>query len=173
MASKNIPCGCIKNYFNLDVSFTDCNHILIQDQSEWMQESGYTTPSSFDVTMTVEKWGASITKQISPFSSTTFSVEDFGLSCFGDDILCITTESCGIKYTRKKAMICGVECKIHGLIANADTDEKYEIANKLMIKLESVKINIEFERYDIATDLLETIKKQLKNLDCGSNCGCS
>lgn len=164
--------SCIKNYFNVNLKFTDCEHLQLQDTSEWMEGDAYTIPDEYEVELTVEGWRKTIKKKISPKKVTTFAANEFELSCFSDDILCITTQSCGIKYTKKKVMLCGIECKIKSLLANAKTDEDFEVANNFLLKLDSIKINVELDRTELASNLLEALKQQLRKYDCDAHCGC-
>lgn len=171
MAHKD--CGCIKNYFDIHLEFLDCKHIKIADQSEWMQGDAYVIPKEYNANFNIKTWRSekAITIPINGFK--VYSAQDFGLECFGDDILCITTESCGVKYTIQKALICQSECKVQELIANAKSIEDYDIANDFYLKIESIKANVMLNRIDAASDLLETLKKQLKRYECNAHCGCS
>lgn len=170
MAQKE--CGCIKNYFDVHLEFLDCKHIKITDQSEWMQDEAYIIPKEYDATFEIKTWRSSKNVKIPTNGFKIYSSDDFGLECFGDDILCITTQSCGIKYTIQKALICESECKIQELIANAKSNEDYETANDFYLKTESIKANIAIGRNEVASDLLETLKKQLRRYECNAHCGC-
>jgi hypothetical protein len=171
MATKN---SCIKNYFNVNLNFTDCQHIQLQDTSEWMQGDAYVIPDEYEVSLTMESWRKTIKRNISAKKVALFSAQEFDLESFGDDILCITVDSCGVKYTKKKALLCGLECKVMSLLAQAKGDEDFNTANHLLLQLESIKINVELDRISIAEDLLEAVKKQLKKYNCDdySHCGC-
>lgn len=165
-------CGCIKNYFDVSISFSDCNHIIIQDQSEWMSDENFIIPTSYDVILKIEGINKSISKTINPGMNVIVSADDFGVSCFDNDILCVSTESCGVKYNKKKALVCNLECKAKGFLANASTYEQFDIANMLLLKIESIKINIEYGRSDLANLLLKAVESQLNKLNCNAHCGC-
>jgi hypothetical protein len=165
-------CGCIKNYFDVHVEFLDCKHLKVQDQSEWMQDEAYNTPKEYDATFTIKTWRATKSVTIPTNGFKVYKAQDFGLECFGDDILCIEANSCGVKYTIQKALLCQSECKVQELLASAKNTEDYDVANKFASIIESIKANVALNRTDVASDLLETLKKQLKRYDCNAHCGC-
>ena len=165
-----MDCGCIKNYFDASVIFTDCAHIEISDRSEWMSGGNY-THSSYMVELKLGS-GKAITKEISAGSPITVSADEFGLSCFNEDYIALNVESCGVKYSKKKALICDVECKVKSLLASAVTTEQFNTANLFMLKIEAIKLNLEYGRDRIANDILQAVKSQLKTLDCNAHCGC-
>ena len=169
-----MACSCIKNFFDVNIEFTDCSTLVINDMSEWMRGDEYSLPISYTVDLTLKSWDKTTTVTIKANSSNVFTSKDlFGLDCFGDDILCLTTESCGVKYTKSKALICESECKVKGLLANAKTESDFEIANGLLLIAKSIKFNVDFDRLSVAEQLLETLKSKLKKMDCGKiHCGC-
>lgn len=169
-----MSCSCIKKHYDIHLSFKDCKTMVYEDQSDWMQGEAYEgRPPSYEVRVYVPTKKKEYVLNLDPSKRNYItSVELFGTSeptCLPDDIYCFTTESCKIIYKVNRAFVCRAECKLRELTGKARTKSDWDEVMLYKGMLESVKVNAEMGRYDLAKDLLQIVNKKLKHLTC-ANC---
>lgn len=168
-----MACGCIKKIFDLYVTFTDCKHIVIEDQSVWMTDLGYEIPETLNVKIRSELRGTEIEKDLYLNKRNIYdSIDLFNSSqqeCFADDIFCFTTESCGNILVTSRAYLCSALCKIDVLTSRAKSTEDFKQISELKRMAEGIQIDVKLGKVDSAKELLKLLNRKLSHLTCG-NC---
>jgi len=165
-----LDCSCIKGNFDFTLDNLGCDTILIEDMSDWMNEDYYELPTTYDVeVLTPGKKVAKIV-QIKPDQRNRFSPSDFGQGgkYFLDGIYCFTTTSCGVKYTRNKAVVCAIECCLNDLISKSSPDTDFKEINRIKLLTEGIRTNAELGKLNKANELYDIVQKFLRRLNC--NC---
>lgn len=169
-----MACGCIKKIFDLYVDFTDCKHIVIEDQSVWMSDLGYEKPDTINIKIKSELRGTEIEKDLYLNKRNIYdSIDLFNSSqieCLGDDIFCFTTYSCGHELKITRAYICTALCKIDTLTSRAKTVEDFKQISELKRMAEGILIDVKLGKVESAKELLKLLNRKLSHLTCG-NCG--
>ena len=163
-----MQCGCIKNIYNAYVSNNGCKELIYEDSSLWMEETGYSIPESYDVTITTPN-GAVKTLDLKVGCRNKITSADLFTSnglCLEDGIYCFEVESCGVKYKINKAFLCNTECSLSKFIALNDNLDKVVYYNSL---IEAVKSNAELGNVIEANKILDYLNRQFENLNC-ENC---
>lgn len=163
-------CSCIKREdqaFDFVLSTYDCKGLVFTDTTNWMEEDGYAVPSEQELEIVLPNKSTVKTKFI-PKSSTKFSSQElFGTKCLPDGIYCFKVESCGQKYTRNKAVVCTLRCRLDNLIAKS---EDWETINKLSNLIDSIEVNSEMGMELNAKELFKVVSKELDIHSC--QCAC-
>lgn len=165
-----MACGCIKKDFDIYVTYTDCKHIVIEDQSRWMEDAGYTRPESLTMKIRLESRGKEITQEIFTNKRNILnSIDLLGTTeeqCLSDDIYCFTVDSCGLTYSVSRAYLCNTLCKIDQLTAKAKDAIDYENIRLLRSLAEAVEINTKIGKVQAASELLKDLTRRLAHLTC-------
>lgn len=166
-----MACGCIKKIFDLYVTYTDCKHIVLEDQSVWMGGAGYEKPEFIEVTIRSESRGTEITKDLYLNKRNIYSSIDLFYStekkCLLDDIYCFSVISCENTYKVSRAYLCNTLCKIDQLVSRAKTTADYDQITLLKRMAEGVEINTRIGKIEAAKELLKDLTKKLDHLTCG------
>lgn len=159
--------GCIKKNFDLFITYTDCKHIVIEDQSRWMTDIGYDKPETIDVVIRLDNRGLEVTKPIYTERRNILTTIDlFGTTeeqCFVDDIYCFIVESCGLTYTISRAYLCNTLCKIDQLVARSPDDRSLD---NLRVQAQAIEINARLGKTQTASELFKSLNKKLENITC-------
>lgn len=164
-----MKCSCIKNNFDLYVGHTDCNTLILEDQSTWMSDDGYEIPDQYEITLELP----SINKKVSLFIDTNkrnvFKSEDIlgrpDLK-FEDQFLCIKTSSCGVDYTINRIYLCNTSCKIDSFVSRAKSEVEIEKALDFSYLRDAVSTNVKIGRMAQAKELFQHLKKKLEYVQC-------
>lgn len=164
-------CSCIRNNFNFNIKVLSCGELLFEDLSEWMTEDYYVIPDEYEIKIKLPS-DTEISIFVDTEKATKISSSDlFYTACFPDGIYCFSTESCGKKYTRNRAIVCNTECRLANLIREASKEnnkEKWDEVIKLKASLDAVYTHAELNNFELANDEYKILKKKLDNLNC--NC---
>lgn len=105
---------------------------MYQDLSDWMDE--YTKPDTYIITLTPPS-GTSTTLEIATEGVSVINPGELGVGSNIDGVYCFTTVSCGVTYTKTRAITYTLQCKLDHMIAQginypaqlkeASTIEKY------------------------------------------------
>ena len=170
-----MSCSCIKgegSKFDINLDMLDCQTLYLTDLSNWNTGGGYELPTTYSIKVTLPTSNKEVTIEVKPQESTILKGEDLEVGeCFPDGIYCFSTESCGVIYTRNKAITCLTECRIERLTEKLAKQEvrldKYvEITNYLTI----IKSSAESGQPKKAAELYKILQKELDNLDCECSC---
>lgn len=156
-------CSCIKKSnlnFNVQVDFVSEDSINLLDVSDWNKSVEYEIPNTFTVTISNDE----VSKEIllKPLQLNNITSKDTGFK-FCDGIYCLVTESCGVKYTRRFALLDKAEC---GVMKIASKD--FDLALKLRSYLDIIRNYSEFHDLEKAKEYYKILQKQLSLYDC--NC---
>jgi hypothetical protein len=170
-----MACACIQNNFDLTVDHLDCRTLVIEDHSKWISGAGYDKPETIDLIVSVPSRATERLLTIQTGRRTTVTtVGLFGTlepQCFPDEVYCFSAESCGIKYSLSRGVLCTMECKITSLISKAKTDEDFRDLLRFQTMLDGIYVNAELGKVETASELYKLLKRQIEHLDCGT-CGC-
>jgi len=142
------------------VDFISEDSISLLDISDWNKSVEYTIPETFTATISNDE----VTKEVTlkPLQINHISAQDAGFK-FCDGIYCLTTDSCGIPYTRRFALLGKMECSIIKL-SNKDLN----LAIKLKSYMDIIRNEAQFNNLEKAKEYFKIIKKQLDLYEC--NC---
>jgi len=163
-------CSCIKKEaqgFDFALNTYDCKALIITDLTNWMKEDGYVIPSRFNVTITFPNQSK---KEVEFFGNSTtklYSEDIIGSECLPDGIYCFNTNSCGYFYTRVKAVVCTLRCKLDDLISKS---EDFEVINKISNLIKSIEVSAELGLEQQAKDLFKVVDKELSKYSCTCYC---
>ena len=160
-------CSCIRGNYNFYAESIDKDTIVYQDLSNWMDETGYVYPTSYDVIITtpMSSSGTTIELYIGQLNRLT-SVE---LGSIRDGIYCFQTTSCGESYTRSVAIFPNLRCCVKQAWATLGI-EKQEQIEEVENHLKLASINSELNNIQLASKELMIAKKLLDNLKCDCDC---
>lgn len=170
MVTKD-SCACIKREdqaFDVVINTYDCKALVITDLTNWMDDGGsYGIPSKQTVTVTLpSKSNVDIT--IIPNSTTKILSTDLsGSECLADGIYCFKTESCGYKYSRTKAVVCTLRCKLNNFISKS---EDWAEITKLSNLIDLIEIDAEMGNEINAQELFKVATKELNKHSCTCTC---
>jgi hypothetical protein len=168
-------CACIKKYFDLYVSSTDCRHLILEDQSVWMSSTGFSIPQPFVVTVDSLSFSTSHDITVDPSKRNVYtSVDIHGTDneeCISDGIYCFRTESCGVKYSINRAYLCNARCQIDTLISQ-NSLRLVEDIQQLEFIYKSVEINTKLGKLKVASDMFEVLVTKLQKLGCDKKSCC-
>lgn len=168
-------CACIKKHFDLFVDSTDCKHLVVDDQSAWMNSTGFSFPEPFTVTISSTSFGTSMDVIINPDKRNIFSSIDVldttEEECLSDGIYCFKTTSCGVKYSINRAYLCNSRCQIDTLISKSNGTLISEL-EELEFYYSAVEINTKLGKLNIATEMFQVLQNKLERLGCDSKKCC-
>lgn len=157
-------CSCIKKSdlgFSVYVKTLSEDLIVILDTSDWNTESGYALPKSYKAVLSNDEVEKEI--ELIPLMPTYVTSEQAGFK-FCDGVYCITTEPCGIKFTRRFAILEKAFC---GIIK---VSMKKDVATALELKslADSIDNFARFNDLAKAQEYYTILKKYLSLYEC--NC---
>jgi len=166
-------CSCIKREdqaFDFVINTYDCKAIIITDLTNWMEGDGYVIPDTFDVTITLPN-KSTVPGSFKANSTTKIFSRDLGGGeCLQDGIYCFKTNSCGYDYSRSKAVVCTLRCKLDNYISKADKDEDWVNITKLSNLIDSIEVNAEMGQELTAKELFKIVDKELNKHSCTCYC---
>jgi hypothetical protein len=160
-------CSCIRNNYDFRIDHTDCKSFLYQDVSDWMHE--YDFPETYDVKIT-PPYGDPAVLAMSTVGVSIIREEDMGAP-ITDGIYCFQTNSCGVLYTRYKAITCLLDCRLDvfiSRIAKQGKDNEVKHAHLIESYIRAVHYNAERGYKDEAQFYYDLAKKELDCFKC--NC---
>mgnify|MGYP001483834900 CR=1 FL=1 len=166
-------CSCIKREdqaFDFVINTYDCKAIIITDLTNWMEGDGYIIPETFDITINLPN-KSTVPGSFRANSTTKIFAKDLGGGeCLQDGIYCFKVESCGYYYSRNKAVVCTLMCKLDNYISKADKDEDWVNITKLSNLIDSIEINAEMGQELTAKELFKIVDKELNKHSCTCYC---
>lgn len=163
-------CSCIKKEdqsFDFVLTTYDCKGLVFTDTTNWMLEDGYGLPASQEVEITLPN-KSKVVKSFKPLTATKFSSEElFGTKCLPDGIYCFKTTSCGYPYTRIKAVVCTLRCKLDNLIAKSEDWQKITELSNL---IDAIEVNTEMGMEVTAKELFKVVNRELDKYSCECTC---
>jgi len=160
-------CSCIRDNYNLRIEHVDCSSFLYQDLSDWMDE--YDFPDTYNVRITPPV-GEQVVLAMNTVGVSKVTPNELG-SPVVDGIYCFQTQSCGILYTRYKAITCLLDCKLDFMISQiSKTGKENDLlhAHRIESYINAIHYNAERDFKDEAEFYYKLAKKEL---DC-YNCKC-
>lgn len=154
-------CSCIRGNYNFYAREVDKNGFRYQDLSDWMDEPGYTIPTTYSVTITPPATRNSVTLNLTVGGTNYITKEQLG--SLKDGIYCFEVTSCGISYKRSIGLFPEMRCCIRQLYATENDPSK---AQEVDNYLERASINIEFNNIQLAEKNLKIARRLLDNLKC-------
>ncbi len=168
--NSNDSCSCIKREdqaFDIVINTYDCKAIVITDLTNWMEGDGYIIQNKHKVTVTLPS-KSKVDINIIPNSTTKIYSKDLvGTECLPDGIYCFTTDSCGYSYSRSKAVVCTLRCKLNNFISK--TEDLVE-ATRLSNLIDLIEIETEMGNEINAKDLFIIATKELDKHSCTCTC---
>ena len=169
MATSN-NCACIKREdqaFDIVINTYDCKALVITDLTNWMDDDNYSIPTKQAVVVTLpNKSTAEI--EIIPNSTTKILATALGGNeCLHDGIYCFKTTSCGYSYSRTKAVVCTLRCKLNNFISKS---EDWAEITRLSNLIDLIEIDAEMGNEIDARELFKVATKELDKHSCTCTC---
>jgi hypothetical protein len=167
----NNNCACIKREdqaFDIVINTYDCKALVITDLTNWMDDGdSYSIPTKHNVTISLPSKTV-VNIDIIPNSTTKVYSKDLsGTECLQDGIYCFKTESCGYKYSRTKAVVCTLRCKLNNFISKS---EDWAEITRLGNLIDLIEIDAEMGNEINAQELFKIATKELDKQSCTCTC---
>jgi hypothetical protein len=162
-----VQCACIKGEYDFTAHAPDCDNLIYQDMSEWMEGEHYLLPKEYEVEVIPpgKKTGVRITSTYP--NSVRSTTEERGFKIL-DGVYCFKVTSCGVSYLKRTGLFPNLECCISR--AKILLPEKRQEITKAEQLLESVKTSIELSDIKTAQAMLQIVKRMVDNLKCDCDC---
>lgn len=165
-------CSCIRNYFNFNLDFTDCEVFVYTDLSDWMDENTHDLPEEYEIEVITPGRKNAVIITVSATKPVKITSKDLFNSstqrCIPDGTYCFSIDSCGYKYSRFVPVTCKIQCSIDNLTAGATDLGTEEKAKELQRLLEQYRNSAVNQQSDQSVKLFKVLKRELDKLDC--NC---
>lgn len=163
-------CACIKKEvqgFDFAINTFDCKAIIVTDLTNWMVGDSYKVPENYSVTVTLPNQ-SKVEVSFKGNSTTKITAKELsGSECLLDGIYCFKTESCGYTYTRNKAIVCTLRCKLDNFISKSnDFVEITRLENLINL----IEVDAEMGRELNAKELFKIVDKELDKHSCTCTC---
>lgn len=110
-------CACIRGVYDFRLESFSNKAFLYQDLSDWMEE--YDKPETYFVTLSVP--GSTNSVNLEMYTQGVNVIKPFEIGLTGKDgidgVYCFTTKSCGVTYTKARAITYTLDCKLDHMIA--------------------------------------------------------
>lgn len=168
-----MACNCIKREdqsFDIVVNTYDCKALIITDTSNWMVDSNYSIPENHKVSVVLPN-KSTVDIEIKPNSTAkVFSSSLFGTECLPDGIYCFKTTSCGYSYSRNKAVVCTLRCKLDDFISKASSDSDWSEINRISNMIDLIEVEAEMGNEINANEIFKIVNKELDKHSCTCLC---
>jgi len=169
----NANCSCIKREdqsFDFIINTYDCRSLVITDLTNWMIGDGYVLPETHSVTVTLPTQ-SKVDIKIIPNSVTSVSANILGFGeCLKDGIYGFYTESCGYNYSKVKAVVCTLRCKLDNYISKATNKEDWDNITKISNLIDLIEIDAEMGNEINAKEMFKIVDKELDKHSCTCYC---
>lgn len=161
----NTPCSCVKGKFEFYINEINCDKILYQDASLWMEGENYTIPSTYEIELyNLDTAGENLfigKIQVSGLGITDISKS---LSLFKDGVYEIKYTSCQNTYKRWVAILPKLQCCLDRYLASEEYDKnKHREAQRL---LDGARTTASFNQPKKAVEYYKMAKKMIDALKC-------
>jgi hypothetical protein len=166
-----MECTCIKGNYNFKFDYLDCKNLIYQDMSDWMAETNYSIPETYQVEITVPGFTKPVslnlkTKCLNKITS--LELQGTSDMYLPEGIYCFRVTNCGTTYTRSAANICRLECKWQHMVEQMkDTDDLVKV-NQIRFYLDQVLFNALSDKTSKATFFFNLAERELSCIKC--NC---
>lgn len=169
-----MDCSCIKDEggkFAFKLESIDCQTLAFTDLSNWNEEDNYIVPDSYTITITKPN-GVDVDVSINPKKTTILKGSDLKTSiCIPDGIYCFKIASCGVTYSRTKAITCIADCQLTEAIAKAASGElNLDLVIELNNYLHATIAAANNGQSEKAAGFYKILKKELNKLNCDCSC---
>src|SRR5690554_3406027 len=166
-------CSCIRGNegYLFHVDQKACDFFIYADLSDWMEESYYVVPTSYNIEVKVPSSSSFVSLQVNTSGYNKITATDLkvGGNCLPDGVYCIKTEEiCGITYTSFFALTYKLECCLAQLLLQADSPEDWSKLKTYHLRIEQIKEAARQGNSKLATDLYVFVRRLLSREKC--NC---
>ena len=161
-------CSCVKGNFDVIIDYLGCDKLIIEDMSEWMDESYYTKPESYTLEILTPNRPKVYEVVVYTDKRNKFTPTDLGIGGlnFNDGIYCFTLKNCGNTYKRNKLISCAIDCCIEDAVSKVSNNEEILLLDQIRMLLDSAKINVEISNLTKSKEQYKMVTKLLKRLNC-------
>lgn len=164
-----MACSCLKNDFNLNVYTLDCDTLIIEDHSVWMDDHGYEQPQELELTM-IRPNGTEKKITINPQIQNIFTSQELNFGeCFEDGVYFFKTSSCEVPYTINRLISCQAEKEINILKSQMTINSSQEEWNNLWKVegyIEIAKQSAKYNQFDKSQKAIDIVYDLLYSLNC-------
>lgn len=165
-------CACINKIFDLSVSAMGSTQMVIEDQSVWMDDAGFSDALSIEVSV------KSLTRRGMVYKTVPLAVnrrniltaEDLGIGkpgdCIKDDLYCFSVVSCGVGMSITRAYLANAYCALDALVANAKDEKDERIIRRIELLIGAIESATILDRAEEAKGNYKILTELLKDLIC-------
>ncbi len=159
----NTPCGCIKGKYDFYINEINCDKILYQDLSLWMEGENYVVPDTYEVEFYSLSGGEkTLIKKIEVKGVGITNIAD--LLPISDAVYEVKTVSCQNTYYKWVAVLPKLQCCLDKYLASDEYDiEKHREAERL---LNGTRTTALFNQPNQAVEYYKMAKKLIDRLNC-------
>lgn len=162
-------CSCLKNDFNLNVYTEDCDTIILEDHSIWMDDFGYSKPEKLDLVMVYPN-GTEKEITINPNTRNVLKSQEMNLGeCFEDGVYFFKTNSCEVPYTITRLISCQAQREIDVLkteLTIHSSDEEWNNLWKAEGYLEIAKTSAIYNQFEKSQSAIDLLYDHLQSINC-------
>lgn len=158
------PCSCIKGKYDFYINEINCDKILYEDLSLWMEGDNYTIPEKYEIEFyNLDSAGESILLKKIEVSG--LGITDISkLLLLKDGVFEIKTVSCQNTYKRWIAIMPKLQCCLDKYLASDEYDKlKHQEAQRLM---DGARTTAMFNQPKKAIEFYRMAKKLIDVLKC-------
>jgi hypothetical protein len=168
------PFTCIKGNFDATLTCLDGRNMIYRDMSEWTEGPLYATPDSYKVGITPPGRSISIQVDVSTSGPTSISNKDLGINATNllDGVYTISVYNCGTTYTRSKAVLGNIQCRVQKYISTLNHSDYagFKKAAHIEWLIKSSMINSELNKSKLAQDFYKAALREIDKLNCDCKC---
>lgn len=157
------PCSCIKGKFDFYINEINCDKILYQDLSLWMEGENYMTPGKYEIEFYSMSGGEK--ELVKKIEVNGLGITDISkLLPLKDAVYEIKTVSCQNTYYRWVAILPKLQCCLDKYFASEEYEQtKHQEAQRL---LDGTRTTALFNQPKQAVEYYKMAKKLIDRLNC-------
>ena len=159
----NTPCGCIKGKYDFYINEINCDKILYQDLSLWMEGENYVVPDKYEIEVYSQSGGTKTL--IKKIEVNGLGITDISkLLLLKDAVYELKVVSCQNTYYRWVAVLPKMQCCLDKYMASEEYDlYKHREAERL---LNGARTTALFNQPKQAVEYYKMAKKLIDRLQC-------
>jgi len=166
-----MKCQCINKIFDLSVTSMGPTRMVIEDQSVWMDDSGFDYGVTFDVNIkSLTARGINVTIPLAVNRRNILTAKELWGGnkdqCIKDDIYCFTVVSCGIPMSINRSFLPNAKCAVDALWGKKRDSKDEQTIDEINRLINTIESQIILDRGEQAKDTHKILRDKLKGLIC-------
>ncbi|HQU94676.1 MAG TPA: hypothetical protein PLU58_06245 [Saprospiraceae bacterium] len=171
-----MSCACINQYFDLHVTSMGPTRMIVEDQSVWMDDDGFSSVLTIDVSVrSLTSRGINFVYPLYVGKRNILTAKELyggkDGECIKDDIFCFEigpngNGACGVKMSVNRAYLQNAKCTLLSLMANAIDETDYNLIQDVKMLIEVIEAHVELGRIEDARNIYKILSNKLKEFTC-------